>query len=307
MVFNTKVKIFLYYALICLIWGTTWLAIRSSLESLTPFLSAGLRFTSASILLLVFLKIKKIHIQKDKRSIQLYFVLILFWYFIPYGLVYWAEQFIPSGLASVLFAIEPFFIVLFSYFYISSEKISLFNFSGIVLGFAGILVIYSDTLSLNYTSYTLGISAIVLSACLQAINAVIIKKYGGHLDPLSMNFIPMLFAGIMLSILGFFIEDMSKVKFDLSAVGSVLYLALFGSIIANTSFYWLLKRINVVILSLISFITPIIALYVGWVFYNEKLSSNELIGSLLVLAGLLWANAENVIRSTILKKKLNAG
>ncbi len=301
--FPIRIKIFLVYALICLIWGTTWLAIRTSLGSLTPLLSAGLRFTSASVLLLVLLKIKKINIQKDKRSIQLYLVLILLWYSVPYALVYWAEQFIPSGLASVLYAIEPFFIILFSYLYISSEKISFFNFSGIILGFAGILVIFSDTLKLNYNSYTLGICAIILSACMQAINAVIIKKYGEHLNPLSMNFVPMLFAGVMLCILGFFLEDMSKVRFDMSAVGSVLYLALFGSIIANTSFYWLLKRISVVIISLISFITPIIALYVGWVFYYEKLTANELIGSILVLLGLLWANSENTIRSTLLKKE----
>ncbi len=303
--FDSRIRIFLVYALVCLIWGTTWLAIKASLESLTPFLSAGIRFIVAAAFILLFLKVAKIQIQKDKRSIQMYLVMIFFSYSLPYGLVYWAEQFIPSGLASVLFAIEPFFIVLFSYFYISSEKIGFFKISGIVLGFLGIIIIFSDTLSLNYASYTLGITAIVLSACLQALNAVIIKKYGGHLNPLSMNFVPMLLSGIMLLILGFFIENMNKIKFDLPAVGSVLYLALFGSIVTFTSYYWLLKRINVVVLSLISFITPIIALYVGWVFYNEKLSTNELLGSLLVLLGLLWANSENTIRSTILKKKLN--
>ena len=301
---TSRIRIFLVYALVCLIWGTTWLAIRTSLESFTPFLSAGLRFTTASVFILLFLKLTKIQIQKDKRSVQLYIFMALFSYAIPYGLVYWAEQFIPSGLASVLFAIEPFFVVLFSYYYISSEKIGFFKFSGIILGFLGILIIYSDTLNLNYTSYTLGISAIVLSACFQAINAVILKKYGGHLHPVGMNFIPMLFAGVTLSGLGYFLEDISKIKFDLSGISSVLYLAIFGSIITFTSFYWLLKRINVVSLSLISFITPIIALFVGWLFYNEQLTSNELIGSVLVLFGLLWASSENIIKLSKQKKKL---
>ena len=301
--FSKNIQIILVYALICLIWGSTWLAIKIGLESLTPFLSAGLRFVTASAIILLILKFSGIEIRKDKLSIQLYLMMAFVSFVFPYGLVYWAEQFIPSGLASVLFAIEPFFIVLFSYFLISSEKIGIFKLTGTVLGFLGILIIFSDALNLDFSSYSLGISAIVLSAILQAINAVLIKKYGRHLHPISMNFIPMLIAGITLSILGFLVEDMTKINFNSNALFSILYLAIFGSIVTFTSYYWLLKRINIVILSLISFIIPIIALILGWIFYNEELSFNELTGSLFVLFGLLFANLGNVIKLNKLRRK----
>jgi drug/metabolite transporter (DMT)-like permease len=302
--FSNSLKILLVYALACLIWGSTWLAIKASLESLTPFLSAGLRFITASTLILLILRITKIEIQKDKLSFRLYILMTFFSFVFPFGLVYWAEQFIPSGLSSVLFAINPFFVLIFSYFLISSEKIGFFKVSGIVLGFSGILIIFSDTFNLDFSSYTLGMIAIVVSACFQALNSVFIKKYGKHLHPVSMNFIPMLFGGIILSLAGFFLEDMGRIKFDSTALFAVLYLAVFGSIITFTSFYWLLKRISVVILSLISFITPVIALFLGWVFFSEQLSFNELIGSLLVLIGLLWANFGNFIKFNKMRRKV---
>jgi drug/metabolite transporter (DMT)-like permease len=302
--FSSNLKIILVYALACLIWGSTWLAIKTSLESLTPFLSAGLRFVTASTFILLILKITKNEIQKDKLSIRLYLLMTFFSFVFPFGLVYWAEQFVPSGLSSVLFAVNPFFVLLFSYFLISSEKIGFYKFTGIILGFAGILVIFSDTFNLDFSAYTFGMLAIILSASLQALNSVFIKKYGGHLHPVSMNFIPMLFGGIILSLSGVFLEDMSIVRFDSTAVFAVLYLAVFGSIVTFTSFYWLLKRISVVILSLIAFITPVIALFLGWIFFSEQLSFNELIGSLLVLCGLLWANFGNFIKLNKMRRKV---
>jgi drug/metabolite transporter (DMT)-like permease len=303
---QNSIKIILAYTLACLIWGSTWLAIKAGLESLTPFLSAGLRFSTASVIILFILKITKIEIQKDKLSVRLYFIMGFFSFVFPFGLVYWAEQFVPSGLTSVLFAINPFFVLLFSYFLISSEKIGFYKFTGIMLGFSGILIIFSDSLNLNFSSYTLGISAVVLSACLQACNAVIIKKFGDHLHPISMNFIPMLIAGITLSLLGIFLEELNSVRFNSTAIISILYLAIFGSIVTFTSFYWLLKRISVIILSLMTFITPIIALFLGWIFYNEQLTLNELLGSLLVLFGLLWANLGSFIKFNKMRKKMAA-
>ena len=301
---SNNLKIIFVYALACLIWGSTWLAIKTSLESLTPFLSAGLRFAAASTFILIILKITKNKIQKDRLSIRLYALMTFFSFVFPFGLVYWAEQFVPTGLSSVLFAVNPFFVVLFSYFIISSEKIGFFKFTGIILGFAGILIIFSDTFNLDFSAYTFGMIAIILSASFQALNSVFIKKYGGHLHPISMNFIPMLFGGIILAAAGFFLEDMSKVKFDSNGLLAVLYLAVFGSIVTFTSFYWLLKRISVVMLSLIAFITPVIALLLGWIFFSEQLSFNESMGSLLVLIGLLWANLGNLIKLNKMRRKV---
>ena len=289
-------KIALVYVLLCFICGSTWLAIRIGLESMPPIYSAGMRFTVASIFIFILMQFRGIKLQKDKISIRLYLVMGFFSFVIPFGLVYWAEQFVPSGLASVLFAVYPFFVVIFSYFSISKDSIDIYKIIGVILGFGGIVTIFSDSFGGNITDYFLGMIAIVISGIMQAEIAVLIKKYGHHLNPLSMNFIPMLIAGISMLVIGLMLENITTFSLKLNAAISILYLGFFGSVVTFTSYYWLLKRINIVILALIAFITPIVALILGYFFYNEDLSMRHFIGSLLVLIGLLSANFGNLMK-----------
>ena len=290
-------KIALVYALLCFIWGSTWLSIRIGLESMPPIFSAGLRFSLASVFIYILMRFRGIKLQTDKVSVLLYLIMGFFSFVIPFGLVYWAEQFVPSGLASVLFAVYPFFVVIFSYFSISKESIDIYKISGVILGFAGIVTIFSDSFGENVTEYLLGMIAIVISGIMQAEIAVLIKKYGHHLNSLSMNFIPMLIAGISMVIIGLMFEDLTNFSLELNAALSIVYLGLFGSVVTFTSYYWLLKKINIVILSLIAFITPIVALILGFFVYGEQLSTRHFIGSALVLIGLLSANPGNFIKT----------
>ena len=297
-------KIALVYALLCFIWGSTWLAIRIGLESIPPIFSAGLRFTLASIFIFILMQIRGIKLQTDKTSIILYLVMGFFSFVVPFALVYWAEQFVPSGMAAVLFAVYPFFVVIFSYFSISKDSIDIYKISGVVLGFVGIVIIFSDSFGGDITDYLLGMISIVISGIMQAEIVVLIKKYGHHLNSLSMNFIPMLIAGFSMLFIGLVLEDLTNFSLKLNAALSIIYLGFFGSVVTFTSYYWLLKKINIVILSLMAFITPIVALILGFFVYDEQLSTRHFIGSSLVLIGLLGANLGNLInmkRNTVIK------
>jgi len=298
---SSSLKIIFVYILLCLIWGSTWLAIKASLESLTPFISLGSRFTFASLFIFVLMKVKGLSLQKDKESIRLYLLMGFMSFVIPFGLVYWAEQFVPSGLASVLFGVYPFFVALFSFYRIPEESIGVFKIIGMSLGFFGIVVIFSDSFDADFSNLFLGMIAVALSGIIQAWIAVTLKKSGKHLNPLSMNFIPMLIAGFSGLIIGLIAEDLSKINIDETAIVSVSYLAFFGSVITFTSFYWLMKKINVILLSLIAFITPIVALLLGWIVYKESLTTEHIFGSILVLVGLLFANLEPFIKQKSLK------
>ncbi len=290
------VKIFLAYTALCLIWGSTWIAIRFGLESLTPIFSAGVRFSLASVIVYVIMQAKGFKLQTDSLSIRLYLLMGFFSFVIPFGLVYWAEQFVPSGLAAVLFAVYPFWVVIFSFIRIPPEKIGFYKIFGTILGFAGIVIIFSDSFTGDLSDYIIGMFAVVLSGIMQAWIAVSIKKFGDHLHPLSMNFVPMVIAGISMILIGIATEDMSIIKVDEYAVLSILYLAFFGSVITFTTFYWLIKRINLVILSLLAFITPIVALILGYFIYDEALSFRHFIGVATVLIGVFWANLGNLLK-----------
>jgi drug/metabolite transporter (DMT)-like permease len=241
------------------------------------------------------MKFKKLKLQSDPTSIKLYIMLTIFSYVVPFGLVYWAEQFIASGLASVLFGVFPFFVIIFSRIAIPGESIGIFKLLGVTLGFTGIVFIFAENLSFNIEKDFWGSLAVFSSGAMQAAVAVTMKKYGRHLNPLSMNLVPVLTAGLILIGVSLIIEDSSTWVFNNVAIYSILYLAVFGSLFTFTIYYWLLKRMNVVILSLSAFITPIVALLLGWIILSEKLSVQALVGSSLVLIGILFANFRGLL------------
>ena len=132
-----RLKIFAGFTLISLIWGSTWLAIKVGLESIPPFSGVALRFTFALILFFIVMKVRGIRPPFDRAAVGVYVTMGLLSFSIPFGLIYWAEQYIPTGLASILFAVHPFIIVILSQFLLSGERLNMFKVAGILLGFAG--------------------------------------------------------------------------------------------------------------------------------------------------------------------------
>ncbi|MBU0558591.1 MAG: EamA family transporter [Bacteroidetes bacterium] len=299
---NENIKIGAGFTLICLLWGSTWLAIRVGLDSLTPIFSAGVRFSLASLFIYSMMRIKGIGIQKDPVAVKLYIIMGIFSFVIPFGLVYWAEQFIQSGLASILFGVFPFAVIIFSRIAIPEDKVGSYKILGVGLGFGGIILIFSEGLSIDFSNDFWGMIAIVISAVMQAVIAVMMKKYGRQLNPLSMNLAPVMIAGAIMVPAGLLFEDTSRLVFDSKAIFSVTYLAFFGTLLTFTTYYWLMRRMNVVILSLSSFITPIVAVILGYLILDEYLTQRHLIGSALVLIGILLANVRGLINYFIKKK-----
>jgi len=300
---SESLKIGLGYILITLLWGSTWLAIRVGLDSLTPMFAVGLRFFIASFFVLIVMKISKVKLQTDPLSIKLYLFLAFFSFIIPFTMVYWGEQFVPSGLTSIIFAVFPLFVILFSWLMIPNEHVGIYKLIGVLIGFIGIIIIFWKDMSLDLSENSLGMIAILVSAIIQGLVAVVIKKHGNKLNPLSMNFVPLLISGIVLIPAGLIFEDSSSLVFDVKAISSILYLAFFGTVITFTTYYWLMQKINVVILSLSTFITPIIALILGIVFLSEKFDTNHIWGSSLVLMGILFANFRGLFNYYKAKEK----
>ncbi len=232
----------------------------------------------------------------DVKSIRIYLILALFSYAIPFWMVYWAESHIPSSLASILFGVYPFAVAIISSIFITDERLTAPRIIGISMAFIGLVLIFSDSLNIEIENYLTGMILVVISAIMQAGISVLIKKHGGHLNPLSMNFIPFLFASIGLIVFSFLFEDLSNVSFTITSVSYILYLALIVTVFNFTAYYWLMKKISVVILALTSFITPIVAVIVGWLIHGEKLNDNVFLGSFFVLFGIIIVNWRGLIK-----------
>jgi drug/metabolite transporter (DMT)-like permease len=289
-----KARIWTGLVTVSLVWGSTWLMIRVGLHSLPPLLGAGMRFAVASSILFTIVRVRSIPFHWTTQSRRLYFLMGILSFGIPFALVYWAEQYVASGLASILFAAYPFWVALFSHFVLRSEPLDVFKIGGIILCFLGIVLIFGSDINVGDLRGSWAIGALMVSPVLQAFMLTIIKKEGKAISPFSLNLAGMSIGSVLLILFSLALEDWGGLHWDASAIGSILYLAVFGSVVAFVTYYWMLKRVQAVYLSLTSFVNPIVAVVLGWLVLGETLGPYTSVGASFVLLGLLVANGREV-------------
>ncbi len=274
------------YITLCLIWGNTWMAIKIGLSDLTPFFSLGVRYLIAGICLGAFLFLKDRTILIKKDQVKLIFLITFLNYIIPYSLVYWAEQHIYSNLTAVIYAMFPLNVALLSPFFLKEEKIGLYDYAGILIGFAGTMVIFTESLISKMGFHFWGILAVYIGSISGALISIILKKDKTQYHPLKINLWPILFTGIFITLFSLFVEDLERNVWSTSAVVSVIYLSIFGTVVGFTVYFWMIRQIKLILLSSISYVIPIVAIISGWIYLREMLTGYQIIGSLLVLAGI---------------------
>jgi len=286
---------FFLVALLCLIWGSTWLGIKIGLEDFPPFLSAGVRFVIASVVLFLIAKVQKARFPKDPSTCFRICVTAIFMYVATYILVYWGAQYISSGLASVLFSTHPFFVALFAHSILPAERFTFAKGMGLLLGVAGVLMIFSEKLGLGPDLAFWGMVALVVSAATSGYASVLVKRYLTELSPIVLTSMQMALAALIIISLGFLTEEVRAMRFTPSSVGSLLYLSLVGSALAFSLYYWLLRRMEATRLSLMAFVTPVVALFLGWATYGETINARTLLGAALVFVGIYIVNYSSII------------
>lgn len=272
--------------LLTLIWGTTWAAIRVSLEGFPPFKGLAIRFVLGSAILFAVAWGRGVRFGRARHERALWLVQTVFTFFVAFGLVYWAEQWVPSGLTSVLFATMPLFVVIFAFFLIPGERLGVLGLLGMLVGFGGVAVIFSEDLSL-LGGAQVGFAAALLLVAPVAVGfaEVVIKKWGSEVHALAVTAPPMAMGAVLLAGLGWWVEADRPISPTPASVAAMLYLAVFGSAIAFGLFFWLLKHVSVIQLSLITYATPVMAVVVGTVFLDEPLTLRMGVGAALVIAG----------------------
>lgn len=299
---HTRTRIALGFITISIIWGSTWLAIKIGLESVPPFFGVAIRFAIAMLILAAIILIRRESIPLTRDAIWLYVSLAFLSFGIPYALVYWSEQYIASGLASVLFSAYPFVVAVGSHLLLPNERLNVFKIAGISLGFVGVLTIFWSDISLG-TAGVSGMLAVLLSTLFQGTSLVIVKRFNKSISPTVLSFGGMTLGVIILFAIAFTFEDISKVSLDTKGVLSILYLATFGTVVTFVVYYWLLKHVEAVFLSLVSFVTPVLALILGAVFMDELFSSRAILGAGCILAGIVISNGRDFM--TLIRRRPN--
>lgn len=279
------------FLLLTLIWGTTWAAIRIGLQGVPPFTGVAVRFALAGLVLLAVALSRGVRLGRSRHEKALWVANGLLSFCLSYAIIYWAEQHIPSGLAAVLFATNPLFVAVLAHVLLAGERLTADAAAGLVLGFAGVAVIFSDDLSLLGGPQVRQAALVMLSSALvSAIAMVAVKRWGRDVHPLSLSAVPMLIAALVMGMAALLFERHRPLVVDARSVGALLYLAILGSAVTFTIYYWLLARVTATKLALMSYLIPIVAVAVGAALFAEPLRLRVLGGTALVLAGVVIVN-----------------
>ena len=287
---NERLRIILAYLVVTMIWGSTWLVIKIGLTMIPPLIGAALRFVVAAVVLFGLARLWRVNVPWHRRARIVYAVVALFSFSVPFAMVYWGQQYISSGLASILFGTYPFFVALFASFLLPSERLTIWKISGIAIGFTGIMTIFSNDLQFSGGAAFWGMAAIVGSALLQGFSVIILKKYAEDIHSVAITMIPMAISGVFLFTASLIFESVTFSMFTWQSLLSIGYLGIFGSVVTFLNYFWLLKRVEAVYLALLAFVTPIIAVILGIILLGEAFDSRIYIGAALVLCGIATAH-----------------
>ena len=276
--------VYLLLPLIVLIWGTTWLAIRVVLKDLPGWQSIGWRFLIAGLCLFAWVRAQGIPIRFDRRACAIHLFLTVCTYVGTYGCVYYGQRTVPSGLASVIFATMPFYVVLLGPLLVR-ERLTVWKLAGLVLGIAGILAIHRAKLEDQPIGFNQGLLALSAAPVFTALGNLVLKRIAVRENAIALNVPPMLYGAAVFFVLAFLFDDPSRNRHTPRLWSTLLYLSTIGTAFVFTAYFVLLRHLPVTRLSFTAFVTPVVAVLAGWLVEGERLSLEHLVGAALVLAG----------------------
>jgi drug/metabolite transporter (DMT)-like permease len=277
------------YGLLVVVWSSTWVSIKIGLEDSPALLGAGVRFALAGVLLLAFAAARRRPLGTDPLLAA---IMAAFPFALTYGLVYWGEQYIPSGLAAVLFGVLPLYVALLGAPLLPDQPLRARVLVGVLIAIAGLALAFAESLDLGHEDLALaGAAALAVAPIGAAVGNVSIKLRAGELDAVVLNGWAMLGGGILLLAASAIGEDWGEFAWTGESLGSILYLAVIGSAVPFVGLTILLRHITAQAMSFLAMLLPFGALLFGAGLYDETITARALAGAGLVAAGLLVAQA----------------
>ena len=297
---NNRQSYIPYLALIavCIIWGTTYLALRIAVLHFPPFLFTAIRQTTAGFLLLTFmLTVGKAYLPSRehlwRQAVAGFFMISM-----GNGLVAWAEMHIPSGIAAIICSLMPVLVILMNLMINREEKPTVPIVVGVLMGLIGIVLIFSEHLAdLSKTEYIIGIVFTFGAVLAWAGGSIWIKKKNVESNPFVNAGLQMFFGGLLLFPFSFAFDDLAHITWTTEVAYSLLYLIIFGSLIAYASYAYALRKLPMTVVSLYAYVNPLVAVILGWLVLQEKLNLKIWIAISITIAGIYIVNRGYQLRN----------
>jgi len=288
----------LVWLILCGIWGSTWLFIKLGLAVLPPLTFAGIRFVIACAILFTIIFIRRIQLPQSRSQWLLLAITGFMSFSLNYGLLFWGEQYISSGLAALLQATIPAFGLVIAHFYLPTERMTPIRIVGVLLGVCGVGTVFSNQLGVAGPKALAGCVALVLSSLFVAYSNVLVKARGQRLDPAILAAGQMFFGLIPLLLIGIPVEgNPLQFHWTTMALIALFYLAVVGSVVAFLLYYWLVHNMDVTKTMLIALVTPVVAVVLGMIVLDEELGWRTIVGGGMIMLGIGLIVAQRLLKN----------
>jgi drug/metabolite transporter (DMT)-like permease len=292
-------KTLLAFAIIYFVWGSTFLAIRIGVHEVPPFFLAAMRFFIAGLVLFCWM-IAHGETLPNRRQWMSIFLLAFLIFVLDYGLLFWAEQRVPSGIAAVMMATIPVFMALSEIVFLGTQKLTARLALALIVGIGGVAVLMSRSLNLGGAPIeTAGAVALLIGSISWSIASILTRKLPLPASKVMSSGAQMLTGGVFLTLASAALGEFHSFHPSTISRGAwlaLLYLIVFGSIIGFTAYVWLIHHESPTKVGTYAYVNPVVAVLIGYFLGGEALGLRAILGTLCVLVSVL------VITTTQAKK-----
>lgn len=286
---RTNASAYLAWLSVCVIWGTTYLGIKVALETIPPFLMGGIRYTISGLLLAAWLvaRGRRLPARSDWGRLA---VLGFFMLMLGNGGVVWGEQFVSSGLTAVLIGTSPFWMVSVDAMLAGGRQLGLRQWLGLVIGFAGIVVLVWPDISaggIGGRNFALGVASLQLACAGWAIGSAYTRRHVMPKDVFGSAALQMFFGGAFMLAAGTATGEWPGLAFNARTTIALVYLTLVGAVIAFAAYSYALRHLDMAVVSLYSYVNPVIAVALGTLILDEPFNLRLAVAIGIIAVGVM--------------------
>ena len=298
---------YLALSAVCIVWGTTYLALRVGVTQFPAFLFSMIRFLIAGPVLIAFMLTVVKVAWPDKKTLINQAVGGFFMITIGVSVVGWAEIYISSGVAAVICSFMPIWTILINLIVSKDERPNWLIILGVITGMSGIILIFGEHLTeFSESNYVIAIIITFLSNLCWAIGSIWIKKKNQNSNPFLNAGLQMLFGGLFLIPISLVMDDYHTIQWSNEIIYTLAYMIVVGSVGAYACYSYAIKKLPMTIVSLYAYINPMVAVILGWLILNEKLNLRISIAILVTVAGIYLVNRGYQLKSIPLRPFFNS-
>ena len=275
------------FAIVCVVWGTTYLGIRIAIETIPPLSLTAIRFVIAGLVMVGIARLRGETVPTDRRTLSSLFVVGFLMVGVGNLAVVWAEQWVPSGLAALFVATAPFWMAILEATRKHGERLDARGVAGMLMGFIGVaLLVTPGGAGQSWEiGFLIGAIAIQIGSLGWQYGSLIGKYKLKGVPLLASAGLQMLFGGVIVGVVALAIGEPARFAVNARTLGALIYLTLFGSILAYSAYVYALAHLSTTKVSMYAYINPVVAVFLGWLILKEQLTWVSLVAMCVILGG----------------------